>query len=139
MLIAYRGIGGDSFWDFMSGHYFRAISSLCQLAHDVTSSSIDNFVARAFATSYVLAENDFNIQLNATTNQFIESIVTSFSLFIDTARLLIQADQPLRGDKAIEVSNSGFNIYQGTSQSSTPVRSFSLRNCHLFLSSLYWV
>ena len=109
--MAYRGIGGDTYWDFMSGHYFKAIASLCELADDITLSSINNFLARAFATNYVLAEYDFDIQLNTTTNQFIEAVVTSFSLFIDTTRLLLQADQPLRGDKSMRVSNSGLNIY----------------------------
>ena len=126
MLAAYRGIGGDNFWDFMSGHYFKALSSFCELAHDTTNRNINNFLAQAFATTYVLSKSDFDIQLNATINQFIESVVTSFSLFIDTIRLLIQADQPIRGDKLIVVSNSDVNIYEGTSQPSTPVGLLSL-------------
>lgn len=126
--------GGDNAWIFKSKGYFQLISTFCELANETANYQLNNFLAQAFATTYVLDENEFNTQLNITTDQFTESIVTSFNFFINTTRLLLQVDQPLivAADSSV-VLNSEFNdIYGDTSQPSTPVRSLCLRSRQLY-------
>ena len=71
------------------------MAALCNFANETASYSINNFLAQTFATTYVVPKTDFDAQLTTIVNQSITSVVTSFSLFIDTFRLLIQVDQPL--------------------------------------------
>ena len=118
---AYAGSMGYV-WEDKSKKYFEIIASFCKLANETANYNINNFLRQTFATTHVLIERDFNMQLNTTTNQFFESVVTSFSLFVDTTRLLIQVDQPLTALEDSSVTlNTNFNISNDTSQSSTPV------------------
>ena len=115
--------GSHGEWIFNSKNYFQLLSAFCELANETANDQLDNFLTQNFVTTYVLDENAFNSQLDITTNQFIESIVTSFRLFIDTTRLLLQADQPLTASADPNVIlSTELNIYRDTSQSSTPVR-----------------
>ena len=119
---ASQGTGADFVWVLMSGKFFGAVSSLCKLADETVTYNINNFLAQTFATNHVLIENDFYNQLKTTINQFIESIVTSFSLSIQTTSLLTQVDQPLIGKADSNVVlQSQFDIYQDTTQPSSPV------------------
>jgi hypothetical protein len=132
--------GSRNPWIYQSKSYFQSISAFCELANETANYQIDNFLAQTFVTTYVLDENGFNNQLNITTNQFTESIVTSFRLFIDTTRLLLQADQLLAvaADPNVILSTE-LNIYGDTSQSATPVRFLRLQNLQLFCFSLHFV
>ena len=115
--------GSRNPWIFQSKNYFQSISAFCELANETATYQLNNFLAQTFVTTYVLDENGFDDQLNTTINQFITSTITSFPLFINTTRLLLQADQPLAAseDPNVIVSTE-LNIYRDTSQSSTPVR-----------------
>lgn len=91
----FAGWAAEHIWIFGSKKYFESIATLCELANQTANYNIDNLLAQTFATTDVLVEKDFNIQLDIIINQFIQSIGTSFSLFIRTTRLMIQVDQPL--------------------------------------------
>ena len=125
LISEYNVYGNRKAWIYKSKDYFLLLSIFCELTNKTTNYQLNNFLSQTFVTTYVLDENDFNDQLNMTTNRSIESIVTSFRLFVDTTRLLLQADQPLivSADPNV-ILNAEFNIYGETSQSSTPVRCF---------------
>ena len=81
-------------WRNQAVSQFKLLSSLCQLANKTINDAIRNFLVQSFATLSVPTEIDFNIQLNATLNQFFQSTNISFGLLVDSVRLLIQIDQP---------------------------------------------
>ena len=91
----FAGYAADFIWIYRAKKYFELMAALCNFANETASYSINNFLAQTFATTYVVPKTDFDTQLTTTVNQFSESVVTSFSLFIDTFRLMIQVDQPL--------------------------------------------
>jgi hypothetical protein len=114
--------GHGNAWIFKSKNYFQLLTTFCELANEIATYQLNNFLAQTSVTTYVLDETSFNDQLNTTINQFLESMVTSFRLYIDTTRLLLQADQPLIASADSNVIlNAEFNIYGDTSQSSIPV------------------
>lgn len=115
------GVLADGIWFLNSGSFFEQLSSFCRSANETTYENINAFLARTFATSYVLNEDDFNIQSNRTINQLIESTVINFDLFIDATRLFFQVHQPLTIEGSNVVVNASFDIYQDADQRWTPV------------------
>ncbi|CAF1046530.1 unnamed protein product [Adineta ricciae] len=115
------GVGADNIWFLNSGAFFGQLSILCQLANKTVYDNINAFLARTFATSYVLNEKDFNTQSNQAVHQLIESTVISFNRFIDATSLFFQVHQPLTEQGSNVVLNTSFDIYQDTDQEWTPI------------------
>ena len=85
----------DIDWRNHGGSQFQLLSDLCHLANKTIDDAIRGFLARSLITSNVLNEYDFEMQLNATLEQFIQSTTTYFDQIIDTVGLSMQVDQPL--------------------------------------------
>lgn len=82
-------------WQTIGAPYFQSLSSLCQLANTTTDDAIHRFLLQSFITTNVLNEMEFNNQLNATINEFIQSTIAYFTLLIEMAHLFVHVDQPL--------------------------------------------
>jgi hypothetical protein len=80
-------------WRNKAASQFQLLLHLCQFANKTIDDAVRRFNEQSFITSNVLAETDFNIQLNATLNQLFDSVVINFYVFIDIVRLLMQVDQ----------------------------------------------
>ncbi|UJR19904.1 hypothetical protein I4U23_023036 [Adineta vaga] len=84
-------------WRNKAHGYLQLLSDLCQLANKTKNNAVSHFLLQSFVASNVLNETDFNIQMNATLNQFYHTTITYFDLLVETANLLIQVDQPYTG------------------------------------------
>ena len=83
-------------WIGRAVHQFRLLSTICDLTNNTINNAVQQLIVRSLITSNVLTEADFNAQLNTTVEQFLQSIVTSFGLLVDTVRLFTQVDQPYK-------------------------------------------
>ncbi|CAF1395548.1 unnamed protein product [Adineta steineri] len=77
-------------WRGFSSRHFRLLSTLCQLTNETVTHAIKNFGIQKLVTLDVIKEDDFNIQLNTTLNQFKQTLIINFDLLINTIQLLIQ-------------------------------------------------
>ena len=84
-------------WRNKAPFQFQLLSDLCQSTNKTIDDAVRRFNEQSFITSSVLNEIDFNIQLNATLEQFFQSTVINFGVFTDTVRLLMQVDQYYMG------------------------------------------
>ena len=73
---------------------FKLLSDLCQLANKTIEDFITEFRLRSYIASNMITEDDFNVQFNATFDDFINSILVYFNALIETVKLTIQVDQP---------------------------------------------
>ena len=85
----------EKLWVGMSAGHFRLLSNLCQTINDTINDALSRLTIRSFITLNVPTEHSFNNELNATLEQFIETLIINFNLLVDTSRLLTQSDQPL--------------------------------------------
>ncbi|UJR18487.1 hypothetical protein I4U23_005393 [Adineta vaga] len=76
---------------------FHLLSDLCKLAKERVEEAISHFLSQPFIVSNILSETDFNLQINATLEDFFQSTNDSFTLLVETERLLMQVDQPYSG------------------------------------------
>ena len=81
-------------WRQEAGSQFQLLSDLCQLANKTIEDAIRRFMMQSFVTSHVLAELDFNTELNTTVNHFFQSTTFYFGQLVNTVHLLMQVDQP---------------------------------------------
>ena len=93
MSITFQSISTD--WRNQAGPQFQLLSNLCNLANKTIDDAIRRFITQSFVTLNVLNEFDFQTQLNATLQQFIQSTTTYFVQIIDVVDVLMQVDQPL--------------------------------------------
>ena len=84
-------------WRNRAFSQFQLLSDLCQLANRTINDAVTRFIMQSFIASSVPTENDFNMQINATLQQFFQSTIVHFGLLVDMVRLFIQVDQPLMG------------------------------------------
>lgn len=84
-------------WRNLAASQFSLLLELCQLTNNTIDDAVHRFLLQSFITSSVLTEINLNIQLNATFNQFFQSTTAYFGFLVDTARLLLQVDQPFMG------------------------------------------
>ena len=77
-------------WTSQSVHQYRLLSIICELANN----TIEELIVRSIVTSNVLSEDDFNVQLNTTIKQYLQSIIINFGLLVDTVQLFTHVDQP---------------------------------------------
>jgi hypothetical protein len=80
---------------------FHLLSEICQRANNTIEDAVNQFLSQSFIASSVISEFDFNTQLNANLNQFFQSTIISFTLFVNTVSLLMQVDQPYLGATAL--------------------------------------
>ncbi|CAF1440027.1 unnamed protein product [Adineta steineri] len=80
-------------WRNIAHSHFHLLSDLCKLANTTIEDAIQRLLLQSFIVSNVLTENDFNIQLNATLNEFFRSTIIYFSLLLKTVKILTQIDQ----------------------------------------------
>ena len=73
---------------------FKLLSDLCQLANKTIEDFISGFLLRSYIASNMITEDDFNVQFNATFDDFVKSILVYFNTLIETVKLTIQVDQP---------------------------------------------
>ena len=78
---------------------FQLLTNLCRFATQTVNDNIHRFLTRSLITSNAITQSDFENQMNATLEEFIRSTTVYFDLFVETARLLIQVDQPFMGGK----------------------------------------
>ena len=81
-------------WYGLGSRHFSLLSTLCQLANETITDTINRFGIQSVVSSNVLTEFDFNAQLNTTLKQFLQSMVIDFSHLVDTVQLFTQVDQP---------------------------------------------
>ncbi|CAF1199869.1 unnamed protein product [Adineta ricciae] len=84
----------DWIWRGLDGRHFQLLAILCKLAKQTIDDSVYRFTRRLFVTSNVLSETEFNIQVNTTFEQFVQSLLIQFELLINTTHLFTQVDQP---------------------------------------------
>ncbi|CAF1408051.1 unnamed protein product [Adineta ricciae] len=84
-------------WRNRAFNKFRLLSDLCKLAKKMVAEAISHFFLQPFVVSNILSKNDFDFQINSTLTGFFRSTNDSFSLLIETERLLMQVDQPYSG------------------------------------------
>ncbi|CAF1449457.1 unnamed protein product [Adineta steineri] len=77
-------------WRGFSSRHFRLLSTLCRLTNETVTHAIKTFGIQKLVTLDVIKEDDFNIQLNTTLNQFKQTLIINFDLLINTIQLLIQ-------------------------------------------------
>ncbi|CAF0940368.1 unnamed protein product [Adineta steineri] len=77
-------------WRGFSSQHFRLLSTLCRLTNETVTHAIENVGIQKLVTLDVIKEDDFNIQLNTTLNQFKQTLMINFDLLINTIQLLIQ-------------------------------------------------
>ncbi|UJR38846.1 hypothetical protein I4U23_031511, partial [Adineta vaga] len=76
---------------------FQLLSDLCKLSNETITDAINRFLLKTFVALNPLSEENFYEQINVTFNQFIQSTINYFQLFIKTANILKQVDQPYSG------------------------------------------
>ena len=81
-------------WFRSAAQRFQLLSSLCQLANKTIDDAVQRLTARSFITPNLLAESDFNSQLNTTLTQFTQSVIIQFGLLVDSKHLFTRVDQP---------------------------------------------
>ncbi|CAF3849088.1 unnamed protein product [Adineta steineri] len=90
---------------------FQLLSSLCQLANKTILDARDRFYTQSIITSNMRIESDFYAQLNATFEQFTQSLIIDFGRVVDMMHLFTQVDQPFT-----DSSNAELNIFRVTDQ-----------------------
>ncbi|CAF1564075.1 unnamed protein product [Adineta ricciae] len=76
---------------------FELLSDLCRLSNETIDDAINRFLLKPFVVLNLLSEENFYEQINATFNQFSQSTINYFQLFMKTAGILRQIDQPYFG------------------------------------------
>ena len=119
-------------WRRSGVQLFRLLSTLCQLANGTATDAVQRFITRSIVTSKLLSELDFNILINTTFNQFIQSIIIDFGLLVDIVHLLTQVDQPLvidflGGSEQFQAPDSMTNANNDSQSSHVCFHSISLR------------
>ncbi|UJR29494.1 hypothetical protein I4U23_010707 [Adineta vaga] len=84
-------------WRNTASSQFQLLSDLCKLSNETITDAIDHFLLQVFVISNVLNENEFYEQMNTTIDQFSQSTIDYFDLFIETTEILKQVDQPYFG------------------------------------------
>ena len=80
-------------WRNRAYSQFQLLSNLCQLAKDTIDDAVHRFIVQSLVVANVLSESEFNIQLNATLDQFFLSTIRSFDSLINITSLFTQVDQ----------------------------------------------
>ena len=88
-------IQDDRIWLGLSARHFRLLSNLCGTVRSTIDDAVRRLTIRSFVTLNVPSENSFNTELNATLDQFIQTLVINFNLLVNASRLWRQIDQPL--------------------------------------------
>ncbi|UJR17370.1 hypothetical protein I4U23_004265 [Adineta vaga] len=80
-------------WRFKAHAQFKLLSDLCRLANKTIDDAVNRFLAQSLIVSNVIADHDFNRQMNISLEQFFQSTTTYFRTLVDTVRLMMQVDQ----------------------------------------------
>ncbi|CAF1681728.1 unnamed protein product, partial [Adineta ricciae] len=80
-------------WRNRAYSQFQLLSNICGLAKDTVNVAVRRFIVQSLVVSSILSESEFNIQLNATLDQFFLSTIRSFGSLINITTLLTQVDQ----------------------------------------------
>ena len=84
-------------WRNTASPKFQLLSDLCKLSNETINDAINRFLLKPFVVLNALSEENFYEQINATFNQFSQSTVKHFQLFMKTANVLRHVDQPYFG------------------------------------------
>lgn len=91
------GVAMISDWHNTIFSQFQLLSKLCQFADQIVNDTIRRFLVGSFVTSNALTKIEFDRQINTILDEFFQSTILYFGLFVQTTRLLRQIDQPSMG------------------------------------------
>ena len=80
-------------WRNRAYSQFQLLSNICGLARNTVNVAVRRFIVQSLVVSNILSESEFNIQLNATLDQFFLSTIRSFDSLINITSLFTQVDQ----------------------------------------------
>lgn len=93
-LLKYRAtISTETDWFKKAGAQFQLLADLCNLVNQTITNAVQRFSQQTFVTSSIIHQTDFNKQINATVNQFYQSILYNYDIQKDIVYLILQVDQ----------------------------------------------
>ncbi|CAF0881578.1 unnamed protein product [Adineta ricciae] len=81
-------------WYGINAQQIRLLANLCEKANKTIADATNRFNHRLLFTLNALSEENFNILMNTTIQQLIQSLIFNFNLFINISLLFTQIDQP---------------------------------------------
>lgn len=87
----------DIDWRNKAWSQFQLLSNLCKFANQTVDDALRRLLTASFVTSNALTKVEFETQMNVVVTDFFRSTTNYFDLFVETASLLIQIDQPFMG------------------------------------------
>lgn len=92
----------EDFYDGIDDRHFQLLSTLCQLINRTVDDAIHRFTQRSLITPNVLTEANLVVELNATVNQTIQTLITNFNLLMNMSNIFNHIDQPFTMQANIE-------------------------------------
>ena len=113
----------DQIWLGMSIGHFQLLSNLCRTIRRTIDDALSRLNIRSFVTLNVPTEHSFNTEMNATLDQFIQTLVINFNLLVNGSRLWTQIDQPfaVRLHKRVQLdTDTRYSILTNQSSAQQP-------------------
>jgi len=89
---------------------FQLLDSICDLVNNTVNNAVYTFLSQVFIASSIMNETDFNTQINASVNQFYQSMFYNFNIQKEILYLIIRVNQLYMAIQSTGVQNAYVNL-----------------------------